>query len=94
MQTNFLVTEGREWRAERRGRDQDIWVEMFCLFGAVAVSQVQTSIKTHQILSFKQAQVTVHKSYLEMVSIFKMYKATSARGEKAEQTKKCQKYSF
>lgn len=77
----------REWRAHRGGRDQDIQVEMFCLFGAVAVSQVQTSVKTHQILPFKQVQVIVHKSYLEMVIIVKMFKATSAREEKAEQTK-------
>lgn len=76
-----------EWRAERRGRDQDIWVEMFGRFGAVAVSQVQASINTHQTLSFKQAQGIVHKSHLKMVIILKMYKATSAREEKAEQTK-------
>ena len=88
MQANFLVTEGSLESGGHTGEGgTKIRVEMFCLFVAVAVSQVQTSVKTHQILSFKQVQVIVHKSYLEMVIIVKMFKATSAREEKAEQTK-------
>lgn len=79
-----LVTEGSLETGGHTGRGTRTSGEKR---SAAAVSQVQTSIKTHQTLSFKQAQVIVHKSYLKMVIIVKMYKATSAREEKAEQTK-------
>lgn len=72
-----------EWRAHRGGETRTSGEKR----STAAVSQVQTSIETHQTLSFKQAQVIVHKSYLNMVIIVKTYKATNAREEKAEQTK-------